>query len=70
MGFIEFYNKDDKELVYKHKDEYELDGRALYLDVLSGNSSRGGPRGGGRGGARGGRGGARGGRQPCKCDVT
>ena len=81
MGFIEFNTKDSKETAYKQKDDgIEIDGRALYLDVLTGDRNRTGGRGGfgGRGGGRGrggfggrggrgGRGGGFGGsRGPCK----
>lgn len=75
MGFIEFNTKDSKEKAYKQKDDgIEIDGRALYLDVLTGDRNRTGGRGGfgGRGGGRGrggrgGRGGGFGGsRGPCK----
>merc|ERR1712119_204802 len=64
MGFIEFNTKDSKEKAYKQKDDgIEIDGRALFLDVLTGDRNRGGIRGGrgGRGRGRGGFGG-RGGR--------
>ena len=61
MGFIEFNTKDSKEKAYKQKDDgIEIDGRALFLDVLTGDRNRGGNR-GGFGGGRGGRGRGRGG---------
>merc|ERR1719317_1069984 len=63
MGFIEFNTKDSKEKAYKQKDDgIEIDGRALYLDVLTGDRNRTRGRGGfgGRGGRGGGFGGSRG----------
>ena len=74
MGFIEFNSKDSKDKAYKQKDDgIEIDGRVLYMDVLTGDRNRrdGGSRGGFRGGRGGGRGrggrggGFGGGRGPC-----
>jgi len=59
MCFIEFNSKDEKEAAYEKKDELELDGRSVYLDVLNGGG-RGGGRGGRQSFGRGGRGGGRG----------
>ena len=59
MGFIEFTDKAQKEAIFAKKEDYEMEGRQLYLDTLDGNN-RGGGRGGARGGARGGRGASRG----------
>jgi len=55
MCFIEFNSKDEKEAAYEKKDELELDGRSVYLDVLN-SGGRGGGRGGRQGFGRGGRG--------------
>ena len=72
MGFVEFNTKEERDAVYANKDGYELEGRQMYIDELTGG--RGGGRGGGRDsfgrgrgrdsfgrGGRGGRGGSRGG---------
>lgn len=74
MCFIEFNSKEEKESAYERKEGIELEGRSVYIDVLTGGGGRGG---GGRGRdsfGRGGRGrgrdsfgrGGRGGRGPCK----
>merc|ERR1719427_952243 len=80
MCFIEFETKEQRDAAYGNKDGYELEGRQLYIDELTGGGGRGGRGGGrdsfgGRGGrgrdsfgrgGRGGRGGARGPSTPSK----